>query len=126
MERKYVHFDAHRYTRNLVVLDKHFSLLIICWGKKQETYAPAHSLARSLVATRLMPPRWCRPIHDHGKVGIRSWVRVLSGKLCCSYGYEHGDPDKVTTVSMEPSSDVVVFDGTRRAPPGGLRGGMGN
>ena len=35
-----IHFDKHRYTRNLVAFEKKFSLIILCWGKGQKTYVP--------------------------------------------------------------------------------------
>jgi len=59
-----MHFDPHRYTRSLVALDKHFSLLVICWNKSQKT-----------------------PIHDHGDA-CTSWIRVISGSLCVGSSYE--------------------------------------
>mmetsp|Transcript_22738 Transcript_22738/g.40293 ORF Transcript_22738/g.40293 Transcript_22738/m.40293 type:complete len:791 (+) Transcript_22738:324-2696(+) len=54
---EFCHFDAYRYTRSLVSLDKNFSLMICCWNSSQGT-----------------------PVHSHGP-NIRSWVKVLSGKM---------------------------------------------
>jgi hypothetical protein len=37
--QQYIHFDPHRYTRNLLALTNHFSLLLLCWSPNQRTYA---------------------------------------------------------------------------------------
>ncbi len=34
---RFSHFDAARYTRNLLALDEKFSLLLICWSEGQSS-----------------------------------------------------------------------------------------
>lgn len=80
-ERFYIHFDPDRYTRNLVCLDKHFSLLLICWNAEQRT-----------------------PVHNHGNAGIRTWVSVRKGKICVCY-----NEDK-SHIPMSEGSPVSVMD----------------
>lgn len=54
--RAYALFDAECYTRNLVVREAHFELLVLCWGAGQES-----------------------PIHNHE--GQDCWMAVLEGEI---------------------------------------------
>jgi len=53
---KFCYYDEFRYTRNLVEKNKHYVLLLLCWGPKQQS-----------------------PIHDHA--GSNCWLRVMRGNL---------------------------------------------
>lgn len=52
----YTNFREHKYTRNLVGFDERFTVLLLCWNKRQES-----------------------PIHDHA--GSSCWVKCLHGNL---------------------------------------------
>ena len=43
--KQYAHWDSGHYTRNLIAYDEKFTLLLLCWDKKQ--YSPIHSHAES-------------------------------------------------------------------------------
>jgi cysteine dioxygenase len=59
--RRYIFFRSERYTRNLVVKNESFELLVICWNIGQRA-----------------------PIHGHE--GERCWSRVEQGSLLlCNY-----------------------------------------
>lgn len=72
--RAFANFSDERYTRNLVVRDTHFELLVLCWGAAQES-----------------------PIHNHE--GQDCWMAVLEGEIeelryCC--------PEDVRPGPLEP------------------------
>jgi cysteine dioxygenase len=54
--RSFALFDAGSYTRNLVVRERHFELMVLCWGPGQES-----------------------PIHNHE--GQDCWMAVLEGEI---------------------------------------------
>jgi cysteine dioxygenase len=53
---QFAHFLENRYTRHLVAHDENFTVLLLCWNKKQRS-----------------------PIHDHS--GSSCWVKVLEGAI---------------------------------------------
>lgn len=53
---KFIHFNPRRYTRNLVMLDENFSVILICWEPGQES-----------------------PVHTHSN--SCTWMKVLDGTL---------------------------------------------
>eukprot|EP01094_Clydonella_sp_ATCC50884_P020059 TRINITY_DN4070_c0_g1_i1.p1 TRINITY_DN4070_c0_g1~~TRINITY_DN4070_c0_g1_i1.p1 ORF type:complete len:789 (-),score=206.26 TRINITY_DN4070_c0_g1_i1:127-2493(-) len=82
-------FDNHRYSRHLLAVDCNFSLLLICWDKKQQT-----------------------PIHHHGNTGVLSFVRVLRGKLRLRAGYQSkcaGSSESEVSFDF-PSDGVFLID----------------
>ena len=46
--QQYIHFDPHRYTRNLLALTPEFSLLLRCWSPNQRTPIHQHATSRSV------------------------------------------------------------------------------
>jgi cysteine dioxygenase len=54
--RSYVFFNDHKYARNLVEINEHFELMIICWKVGQES-----------------------PIHNHS--GQKCWMSFLEGDM---------------------------------------------
>ena len=52
----YCSWSNESYTRNCIIKDKKFELILLCWEKGQKT-----------------------PIHDHG--GEECWVKVIQGEL---------------------------------------------
>jgi len=51
MWKKFIHFDPMRYTRNLLVFDKEYSLVLICWLPSQSTPIHVHEVSSSHVMT---------------------------------------------------------------------------
>lgn len=84
--KQYVHFCPQRYSRNLLLLDEAFSLILICWAPGQGT-----------------------PVHDHGGNDRKSWVRVLSGTVLYTEYAEDGQTPVATNVHT-PDGDSFFTD----------------
>ena len=83
--RQYVHFNPQRYSRNLLLFDEHFSLLLNCWAPGQGT-----------------------PVHDHGSENRVSWVRVLGGALRFTEFDDEGQVQREITYLERSSNDSFV------------------
>eukprot|EP00002_Diphylleia_rotans_P032993 TRINITY_DN6985_c0_g1_i1.p1 TRINITY_DN6985_c0_g1~~TRINITY_DN6985_c0_g1_i1.p1 ORF type:complete len:815 (+),score=132.08 TRINITY_DN6985_c0_g1_i1:56-2500(+) len=82
---QYVHFSDVKYTRSLLALNEHFSLVLNCWNKKQGT-----------------------PVHDHGGCDRKCVVRVLEGKLTLSqYG---ADEAKCSELALGTVGQSAVLE----------------
>mmetsp|Transcript_127985 Transcript_127985/g.190673 ORF Transcript_127985/g.190673 Transcript_127985/m.190673 type:complete len:799 (-) Transcript_127985:48-2444(-) len=92
IDSKYIHFDPHQYTRILIAVNKHFSIILNCWSKGQQT-----------------------PLHNHGNgTKICSWVHVLQGSFFVSHQDKDSSPRKITLKEGE-SIEITDEMGDHRA-----------
>lgn len=84
--RKFVHFNEHRWTRNLIAFDENFSLMLNCWNKKQGT-----------------------PVHHHGNDGTVSWMKVVLGKMKVTNYCKKRVPQKGSDSSVLSTSPTSSF-----------------
>jgi cysteine dioxygenase len=80
--RQYTNWKDNRYTRNLVGFDEKFTVLLLCWNKKQAS-----------------------PIHDHA--GSSCWVKCLHGSLTETLYDGHIGPDGCTAALTEIGKNVA-------------------
>ena len=83
---KYVNWDDRGYTRNCIVRDTRFELILLCWKNMQST-----------------------PIHDHG--GEQCWVYQIQGKAE-EHRYEHVNDvlELKSSTILEPGSVTYMDD----------------
>lgn len=63
---RFVNFGSEAYTRNLLLVNEAFSLMLLCWGPGQAT-----------------------PLHRHG-MDRRAWFKVLDGELTVNHYEDQG------------------------------------
>ena len=129
--RRFIHFSNSKYTRNLVVYEKQFSVLLLCWAKcvQKKRPKPMNSEQQhERVWTHRVSEFWSpdlasccaaclrrgqkTPIHDHGNVGMQTWVKVVKGELTLQ---RHDSNERTSPIMQETvlaENSVLFFDDT--------------
>lgn len=85
--KDFVHFSDHKYTRMLLTLNQHFSLMLNCWKAQQS--CPLHS-------------------HDHSPENTM-FVKSIAGELEIQRFSDSGGKTKVSDMVMEPASPCLAI-----------------